>query len=198
MSDITYNSDIEQILKSNGEECESFAILHRMAYERFNIRSNIINIPVIVLSSAIGFITGVDLQVSNMNIILGLSSVFVGIIKSIDSYFGLGKRAESHRMCSLQFSQINKRIAVELSLPRHQRINAKDMLQIVKLDIKNLHDIAPLIDEEDVEKYKSKYGHPDGIKQPSICNGLSQIAIRIEEGTTPKPPSFPAGDGELM
>ena len=57
-------------------------------------RTSIINIPVIILSSCIGFITGIDLNYDKMNIILGIGSVFVGIIKSIDSYFQLGKRAE--------------------------------------------------------------------------------------------------------
>ena len=36
---------------------------------------------------------------------------------------------------------------IELSLKRDQRISAKDMLQIIKTDIKNLQDIAPLIDD---------------------------------------------------
>jgi hypothetical protein len=108
---ITYNDQLEQLLKENSEECESLSILHRMSFEKYNKRSNYINIPVIVLSSAIGFITGIDLQYDQMNVILGVGSVFVGIIKSVDTYFQLAKRAESHRICSLQFSQISKKIA---------------------------------------------------------------------------------------
>ena len=79
---ITYNDELERLLKENSEECESLSILHRMSYEKYNKRSNYINIPVIILSSAIGFITGIDLQYDQMNIILGVGSVFVGIIKS--------------------------------------------------------------------------------------------------------------------
>ncbi len=66
---ITYNTELEQLLKENSEECESLSILHRMSYEKYNKRSNYINIPVIILSSAIGFITGIDLQYDKMNII---------------------------------------------------------------------------------------------------------------------------------
>jgi hypothetical protein len=128
MDNIEYNDSVETILKENGEECESLGILHRISYEKYNYKSNLLNIPVIVLSSAIGFITGIDVNYDKMNIILGIGSVFVGIIKSIDSYFQLSSRASTHRLGALQFSQINKKIAVELSLPREQRINAKDML----------------------------------------------------------------------
>ena len=145
---ITYNTEPEQLLKENSEECESLSILHRMSYEKYNKRSNYINIPVIVLSSAIGFITGIDLEYDRMNIILGVGSVFVGIIKSVDTYFQLAKRAESHRICSLQFSQISKKLQIELTLHRKQRATAEHMMNIVKTDIKNMQDIAPLIDDD--------------------------------------------------
>jgi len=98
---IEYNRDVENILKTNAEECESLSILHRFSFEKYNERSNYINIPVIILSSAIGFATGIEIGYDKMNIILGVGSIFVGIIKSIDTYFQLGKRAESHRLCSL-------------------------------------------------------------------------------------------------
>lgn len=174
---IVYNRDVEHILKVNAEECESLSILHRFSYEKYNERSNYINIPVIILSSAIGFATGIEIGYEKMNIILGVGSIFVGIIKSIDTYFQLGKRAESHRLCSLQFGQINKKIAIELSLPRSQRINAKDMLSLIKTDIKNLNDIAPLIDEDVIAKYNLRYTETH-VSKPNMVNGLSAVNIR--------------------
>ena len=169
---IDYNADLEHLLKIHAEECESFSILHRYSFEKYNERSNYINIPVIILSSAIGFATGIDIGYDKMNIILGISSIFVGIIKSIDTYFQLGKRSESHRLCSLQFQQINKKIMIELSLKRDQRISAKDMLQIIKTDIKNLQDIAPLIDEEIIESFKKNYGFFDPSANKIMFNAI--------------------------
>ena len=183
---IDYNTDLEQLLKLHAEECESLSILHRNSYEKYNGRSNYINIPVIILSSAIGFATGIDIGYANMNIILGVSSIFVGIIKSIDTYFQLGKRAESHRLCSLQFQQINKKIQIELALVRSQRVDAKDMMNIIKTDIKNLFDIAPLIDQDVIEAFQKKYGHQVvgtpgkytfDAHTPNLCNGLSIVTV---------------------
>ena len=173
---IEYNDNVETILKENGEECESLAILHRFCYEKYNYTSNIINIPIIILSSVIGFVSGVSVDYDKMNIILGIASVFVGVIKSIDSYFQLGSRASSHRLGSLQFSQINKKIAIELSLPRQQRINAKDLLNLIKTDIKNLNEIMPLIDDDIIKKYNIKYKEQN-VKKPNIVNGLSEIRV---------------------
>lgn len=174
---VDYNPDLEFLLKIHAEECESLSILHRLSYEKYNLRSNYINIPVIILSSAIGFVTGVDLQYDRMNLILGIGSVFVGIIKSIDSYFQLSQRAESHRLCSLQFAQITKKIQIELALQRDQRVSAKDMLTIIKTDIKNLNDIAPLIDVDIIDIYNGKYGKYTNVKKPNFVNGLTEVII---------------------
>jgi hypothetical protein len=179
MEMINYNHDLEHLLAQSAEECESLGILHLASYEKYNLLSNYINIPVIVLSSGIGFITGIDLNYDKMNIILGIGSVFVGIIKSIDSYFQLGKRAEAHRLCALQYTQINKKIQIELSLCREQRQTAKDMLSIIKTDIKNLQDISPIIDKEIIQEYNVKYGKYNNVKKPNFVNGLSEVKINI-------------------
>lgn len=178
---IRYNSELEQLLKENSEECESLSILHRISYEKYYRLSNYINIPVIILSSAIGFITGIDLQYDKMNIILGIGSVFVGIIKSVDTYFQLAKRAESHRICSLQFSQISKKIQIELTLNRKQRLSAENMMNVVKTDIKNLQDIAPLIDDDIIAQYNEKYRKYKKVKKPNFVNGLTEVKVNSAE-----------------
>lgn len=179
-TEIAYVPELETLLKHQGEQAESFSILHNLAYEKYQFRSNIINIPVIVLSSVIGLLTGMNIQNDDMFIILSTGSIFVSVIKSIDSYFQLQKRAEGHRICSLQFSQIFKKIQIELSLHKDMRSNPKDMLALIKTDLKNLFDIAPLIDEDIIMKYKGKYKTEQGKNGPSIpsvCNGLTSIEI---------------------
>jgi hypothetical protein len=119
-----------------------------------------------------------------------VASIFVGIIKSIDSYFALPKRAEGHRLCSLQYAQINKRIAVELSLKREQRQNPKDMLNLIKTDMKNLADIAPLIDYDIIEAFKAKYRDSNGhfaTNTANICNGLTQVRVNRAEVVEKQP-----------
>lgn len=175
--EIEYSPELENLLKAQGEQAESWSILHNLAYEKYQFRSNIINIPVIVLSSVIGLLTGMNIQNDDMFIILSTGSIFVSVIKSIDSYFQLQKRAEGHRICSLQFSQIFKKIQIELSLQRDTRTNPKDMLTLIKTDLKNLFDIAPLIDEDIIQKYNILYKAEKDVSKPSVCNGLTHIQI---------------------
>jgi len=180
LKDIAYVPELEKLLQAQGEQAESWSILHNLAYEKYQFRSTIINIPVIVLSSVIGLLTGMNIQNDDMFIILSTGSIFVSIIKSIDSYFQLQKRAEGHRICALQFSQMFKKIQIELSLQRDMRSNPKDMLTLIKTDLKNLFDIAPLIDEDIIDKYNSLYKAETDVSKPSVCNGLTHIHISAE------------------
>lgn len=195
---IEYSDDLEHLLKIHAEECESLGILHLSSYEKFNRRSNYINIPVIILSSAIGFATGIDIGYDNMNIILGVGSIFVGIIKSIDTYFQLQKRAEGHRMCSLQYEQINKKIQIELALDRTERQSAKDMLNIIKTDIKNLQDISPLIDKDIIVDYNKKYGQYTTVKKPNFVNGLSEVFVNANYNTSKRQTIAPTVSADLI
>jgi hypothetical protein len=177
LQDITYSKELELLLKNQAEQAESYSILHNLSYEKYQFRSNIINIPVIILSSVIGLLTGMNIQNDDMFIILSTGSIFVSVIKSIDSYFQLQKRSEGHRICSLQFSQIFNKIQIELSLVREQRQNPKDMLALIKTDLKNLFDIAPLIDGDIISQYNSLYKNETGVSKPPITNGLTHIII---------------------
>lgn len=177
IKDIQYNNDLELLLKEQAEQAESYSILHNLSHEKYQFKSNIINIPVIILSSCIGLLQGMNIQNDEMFIILSTGSIFVSIIKSIDSYFQLQKRAEGHRICGLTFSQISKKIQIELSLQRDQRQNPKDMLSLIKTDLKNLFDISPIIDTDIIAKYNSLYKNETNVSKPPITNGLTHVKI---------------------
>jgi hypothetical protein len=178
-----YDDNLENLLKEEGEKAESLSILHRMSHEKFNLYSNAINIPVIVGSSAIGFITGIKVDYEDMNIILGISSVVIGVIKSLDTFFQLANRSERHRLVALQYNQICRRLSIELALERNVRENAKDLLNIIRTDLKNLEEISPILTDDIIEKYNQKYPKkPDeNIRRPNITNGLTQIVVNKTE-----------------
>jgi hypothetical protein len=130
-------------------------------------------------SSAIGFATGVKIEYEDINIVLGIFSVVIGCIKALDSYFQLAQRSERHRIVSLQYAQICRKIAVELALERDVRLEAKEALNMIRTDIKNLEEIAPIIPDDVIDIYKAKYPKTEGekVKRPNITNGLTEIII---------------------
>ena len=50
---------------------------------------------------------------------------------------------------------------------------------MIRTDIKNLEEIAPIIPDDVIDAYKVKYPRHDGetIKRPNITNGLTEIII---------------------
>jgi hypothetical protein len=174
-----YDDDLENLLKGEAEKAESLSILHRISHEKFNKWSNAINIPVIVGSSAIGFATGIKIEFEDINIVLGIFSVVIGCIKALDSFFQLAQRSERHRLVSLQYAQICRKISVELALERNVRLEAKEALNMIRTDIKNLEEIAPIIPDDVINAYKVKYPKTAGetIKRPNITNGLTEVVI---------------------
>jgi hypothetical protein len=64
-------------------------------------------------------------------------------------------------------------------LERDVRLEAKEALNMIRTDIKNLEEIAPIIPDDVIDIYKAKYPKTEGekVKRPNITNGLTEIII---------------------
>ena len=181
-NEIDYNSEFEQLLKENGEHSQVYSILHQMSYIKYKYRFDMLNIPSIILTAIIGFMTGIGINYPYTGIILGASSVFVSIMKSITSYMKLNERSENHRICSLQFAQISNEIKIELSLRRKQRQPAKILLDVIKVKFKNLMEVAQLIDNDIIQKFRDKYlrnseYNESNVSLPPVFSNIPGIKI---------------------
>jgi hypothetical protein len=68
-----------------------------------------------------------DAQLASIS--LGVGSLVVGILNTMGTYFGWAKRAEGHRISSIDYAKLYRFIAVEMSLPREERMGPKDLLK---------------------------------------------------------------------
>jgi hypothetical protein len=180
--EIDYNSEFEQLLKENGEHSQVYSILHQMSYIKYKYRFDMLNIPSIILTAVIGFITGIGINYPYTGVILGASSVFVSIMKSITSYMKLNERSENHRICSLQFGQISNEIKIELSLRRKQRQPAKILLDVIKVKFKNLMEVAQLLDNDIIQQFRNKYlmnseYNESSVSLPPVFSNIPGIKI---------------------
>ena len=174
--DIDYNPEFEQLLKENGDHSQVYSILHQMSHVKYRSLYDKCNIPLIIITAVIGFVTGIGLPYQYTNTALGAASVFVSILKSIISYLKLSERSENHLICSLQFAQISNEIKMELSLRRNQRQPAKMMLDIVKVKYKNLMEVAQLLDNDVIQRFREKYlSHKDASSEISLPPVFSNI-----------------------
>jgi hypothetical protein len=194
MTSINYSHEFETLLKEEAEKAESMSILHTKSYEKYQKLSIYINIPVIVLSSVIGFLSPLSLF-NNQGLLLGGLSIGVAIMKTTDNYFDFTKRCETHRMVALNYLRISKFIQLQLSLEKDCRVKPSDLFQLIQNDLQNIRDAEPLVPSEVIDKFNSRY-KDEPTSKPAITNGLTQIKINAKRNYyDPTPKATTAGFG---
>ena len=186
---MAFTDELERLFKEEAEKAEVMSILHTYSHIKYNRLSVVVNIPVIIFSSLVGFLSTLDLF-DHQNILLGAISLCVATIKTIDSYFDFTKKSESFRLTSLAYAKICKFIQIQLSLDRENRISPDDLLQVITNDLQNLRDAEPTIDKDIIKAFNEKYKDEGGARPP-ITNGLTQIKIVKTERTPALTPAFP-------
>lgn len=190
-TEINWNDQLELILSQEGERALCYSWLHSKSQARFSTLDTNIALPVIVLSTLAG--TGSIASPSlfgasqTAGIIIGAISLSVGVMNTISNYFGFAKRSESHKIASITYNKIYKFIVIELSLPRKERMKARDMLKIIREQLERLNEISPQVPEAIISVFNDKFHDQKDVSKPEITNGLDPIQVFVEkELRTPK------------
>ena len=190
-SEIHWNQQLEQILSKEGERALCYSWLHNKSQAMVSKYDTNIALPVIVLSTVAGTgsIASQSLfgQSQTANLIIGLISLSVGIMNTVSNYFGFAKRSEAHKISAITYAKIHKFIVIELSLPRNERMKAKDMLKIIREQLERLAETSPQIPEPIIKQFNEKFHDQKDVSKPEITNGLDPIHVYIEnsEAFTP-------------
>jgi hypothetical protein len=191
--DITYNSALEKLIAEEAERCSGLSWLHNKAEAYFSIRNSWIALPTIVLSTVVGFLSGTSSSIfSNpmtASVGIGAVSLFTGVISTIGTFYGFAKRAEGHRIASIQYSKLGRFLSIELTLPKTERIAAKDVLKITKDSIERLLETSPAVPDVIIKEYKELFKSYTDVSHPDITNGLRKVIIYSKEVATPTPDS---------
>jgi hypothetical protein len=192
MSDqeITWNSQLEDILSGEGERSLCFQWLHIKSEKLFSKLSTYLTLPVIVLSTLAGSASigsqSLFGDTAVASVVIGCISLGVATLNTVGSYFGWTKRSEAHRIAAITYGKVYRFILIELALPRHQRMSPKDMLKVVRDQCDRLQEMSPQIPDVVIAEFKKKFGEstPD-VKKPEITNGLDPIIVHSTGLETP-------------
>uniref|UniRef100_A0A6C0HF44 Uncharacterized protein n=1 Tax=viral metagenome TaxID=1070528 RepID=A0A6C0HF44_9ZZZZ len=183
---ISWNSALETLIAEEAERCSGLSWLHNECEAYFAKRTNMIALPVIILSTANGFLSGSSQMIfgdaSISSIGLGVVSLFTGLLSTIGSYFAWAKRTEAHKISAIQYQKISRFLTIELSLPKKERIQARDILKITRDQIERLMEISPPIPESILRRYKQRFKDRQDVTHPEIISGLHKVFInKMEE-----------------
>lgn len=179
-NNIVYDKSLETLLAKLGERAEAYSILYQNMEDRFTKLNTRLSLPVIVLSGIVGSASIGSASLFGGSEIapvgIGLVSIFVGVLQTINSYFAYGKMAENARLCSISYKKLNREVVLQLSLPRNSRMGAKYLLKYIKTEYERLLEIQNVIPKDIVEDFNNKY-KGSKTELPSECNGLHPIVI---------------------
>jgi hypothetical protein len=182
---ISWNDSLEVLVAEEAERSAGLSWLHTECEKYFSVHTNCIALPVIILSTVNGFLSGssqtifTNPQVSS--IALGVVSLFTGVLSTLGSYFAWAKRTEAHRISAIQYQKISKFLTIELSLPKAERVAAKDILKITREQVERLMEISPAVPEFILIKYKLRFKDITDVSHPEIVQGLKKVMINKYE-----------------
>jgi len=184
---VSWNSQLELILSQEGERALCYSWLHNNSQKRYTRMDTYITLPTILLSTLSGSASigsaSIFPGLANVaSLAIGCLSLSVGVLNTVSSYFGWGKRSEAHKSAAMTYSKIHRFIMIELSLPRSERMAAKDMLKVMRDQLDRLMETSPQIPDTVIELFRQKfYSTTPNITKPEITNGLDPIHVYREE-----------------
>lgn len=203
---ISWNTTLERYFIETGEKACGYSWLHKRAEEKYSGATIYIDLPCIIIGAINGLISVGSKQIfpgdDYASIYIGVISLFVSLLNTINSYFSWSRRAEGHKISSLNYAKLHRFISIELALPRNERMSAPDLLKYVKSEYDRLSEISPLIPPGIIGLFKYHFSKVSNISIPEDCNGLHsvrlfesslQIAVEI-----PSPSPRPSDSTEII
>jgi hypothetical protein len=147
-----WKKEEEEILKKWGDKALFYKIMHDKAYKKTWCLNAWFNIPIIVLSTTSGSMNFLSNNFNDFKeliiIISGVMNILTGMLGTISSYIGLGKKVEGHRIAYISWDKYSRKIQIELSKPREERINIKDFIKICSDEYDRLLEISPILGDD--------------------------------------------------
>jgi len=183
---VSWTIALEQYFKSTGEKAHALGQMHLDSEQVVSSKRTCIDLPVIVLSGVTGFVSALSsspmlsANQALISVVLGITSLFVSTLNTTGSYFQFAKRAEGHRIAGIQFGKMYRFLAIEMSLPRDERMQPHDLLKMTKETYDRLQEISPPLPDSITAKYRAKFKDAKDIAIPEEANGLERIHIYTE------------------
>lgn len=178
---VTWSEKLEKVFASNGEKAHALSMLHKRAEALYSQRRTIIDLPVIIGSAAIGFLnagsTSMFPDPKYSSIALGIGSLIVGVLQTINTYFNWSKRAEGHRIAAIQYGKLYRFLSLELALPRNERLSPASLLKQTKDTYDRLQEISPLVPDTIIDEFKKQTSKYTDVARPEETNGLEKIEV---------------------
>jgi hypothetical protein len=182
---IHWNTRLEEYFAHTGEKAHCLSYLHKRSEENFSRLCVFIDLPVIILSTINGAVSvGSSTLFGNSNyasVGVGAVALITALLSTCSSYFSWSRRAEAHKISSIQYAKLYRFLTIEMALPRDERMTPSDLLKYCKEQYDRLSEISPLIPPGVIADFKTKFRDLKDVSFPEEANGLHPITVFSDE-----------------
>ena len=138
-----WSNDQEKILKSWGDKASCYKLMHDRAHKRFWSLNAWFSIPIIIFSTLTG--TGNFSQESfpesskgKIVIAIGTINLLSAILLAIKGFLNVAEKGESHKISSVDWDKLGRKIRVELAKSRRNRQSCRLFMDICQEEYNRL------------------------------------------------------------
>lgn len=181
---VEWSPENETIMVEWCDIAQCYKWLHAKAHAIYKSKNAWFTIPAIVLSTISGTASfaqtslPIEYQAYSPMAIGGIN-IFIGILTTVQQYLKISELNEAHRVSSISWDKFARNIRIELAKHPDERMDAGSFLKMNRQEFDRLMETSPMIDDNIVEEFKSKFKGRDGtaerkhfdeLKKPDICD----------------------------
>jgi hypothetical protein len=187
--EVHWGDSMENILKRHAEQCAALAWVHESSQRWCGTWNTRLMFPSIILATFTGAgAVGADqmFPFQGSTTLIGILTLCVGTLQTIQNYFAFSKRSEGHRIASLAYAKLHSHLTMQLALPRSERKPANVVIESVQLETERLSEIVPLIPQQVKLQFQKRFADLQNFSIPSVLNGLDPVEISKEVMQRPR------------
>jgi hypothetical protein len=139
----------EEYLMKVSAQCQYLSVQYNEIYNTYKVHETRFKLPVIVLGSAVGMLSfgasqfGPD-NTDRITIGVGVSSIVISIISSIEAYLKIGETMTNSLVTATQLKKLKEKIDIELAvLPEHRASSSTVFLRQCHCEYMDIIEKAP-------------------------------------------------------
>lgn len=173
-----WHAQHEKILKEWGESSSCYRHMHFKAFQINRVWSMSFTLPVIIISTVTGTAnfaqsTFPDSVAAYVPSVIGAFNLFAAIMTTVAQFLKVTELMENHRVTSIQYGKLARRIRLELTLPISERTQHGDnMVEMCRSEYDRLIEQSPPVPKAVIKLFEKQFPDTSNISffKPELAN----------------------------
>lgn len=176
-----WKSEEELLLKEWADKAQCNYWLHLKSHRKYKIRSIAFTLPVIIISTLTGTASFAQDKfgpyVELGNILIGTMNIIAAIISTVYQFLKIAELTENHKIATVSWEKFHELIRIELIKNPIDRTEPVKFLEICSNQYTHLIEFCPIVSEDIIKEFKSKFKKAKNITFPEVCGRLQTTQI---------------------